>query len=193
MAKNEWITGVISSLIGVITLFRTGRDPPCNFDTRTGERSHLPPNQTGSHRVNLVPFILIGKWLVTSIYLPFKPFGRVTTLFRGLTDHGCQLRPFFFHGPSQWNIYASRLATRRPLSYRSSFTWPVVAAEDSPWWGPIIQERDFFGNQKNILNCISAVELYPYNPWDWSIYLKISHKNQRFMWVNIPGTIDCLG
>ena len=28
------------------------------------------------------------KWLVTPIYKPFRPFGRGTTLFRGLTNHG---------------------------------------------------------------------------------------------------------
>ena len=170
---------------------------------------HIPhPNQTGSPRLNLVPFPLgildssqvggsspIGKWLVTSIYLPFKPFQRVTTLFRGLTDHACQLRPFFF----QWTAQPSERYT--PPDWPRAVRCHIVAPshgldwskEVSPWWGPIIQERDPFGNQKNILNCTSAVELYPYNPWDWSIYLKISHKNQRFMWVNIPGTIDCLG
>ena len=109
MAKKKWVTGVITPLIGVITLFRTGRGPPCNFDTRT-ITSPAKPNRKSSTQFGAFPIrnigqfpawriIPIGKWLVTSIYLPFKPFGRVTTLFRGLTDHGYQLRPFFFHGP----------------------------------------------------------------------------------------------
>lgn len=114
MAKNKWVTGVKTPRIGVITLFRTGRGPPCNFDTRTGERSHLPPcaNRKSSTQFGAFPIrnvgqflawriIPIGKWLVTSIYLPFKPFGRVTTLFRGLTDHACQLRPLFSPCPAQ--------------------------------------------------------------------------------------------
>ena len=30
----------------------------------------------------------VSKWLVTPIYKPFRPFGRGTTLLRGLTSHG---------------------------------------------------------------------------------------------------------
>ena len=33
----------------------------------------------------IIPF---SKWLVTLIYKPFRPFGRGTTLLRGLTNHG---------------------------------------------------------------------------------------------------------
>ena len=33
----------------------------------------------------IIPF---SKWLVTPIYKPFRPFGRGTTLLRGLTIHG---------------------------------------------------------------------------------------------------------
>ena len=29
MAENTWVTGVITLLIGVVTLFITGRGPPC--------------------------------------------------------------------------------------------------------------------------------------------------------------------
>ena len=32
--------------------------------------------------------IPVSKWLVTSIYKPFRPFVRGTTLLRGLTNHG---------------------------------------------------------------------------------------------------------
>ena len=32
--------------------------------------------------------IPVSKWLVTPIYKPFSPFGRGTTLLRGLTNHG---------------------------------------------------------------------------------------------------------
>ena len=32
--------------------------------------------------------IPVSKWLVTPIYKPFRPFGRETTLLRGLTNHG---------------------------------------------------------------------------------------------------------
>ena len=40
----------------------------------------------------IVPYtwkiIPLSKWLVTTIYKPFRPFGRGTTLLRGLTNHG---------------------------------------------------------------------------------------------------------
>ena len=32
--------------------------------------------------------IPVSKWLVTPVYKPFRPFGRWTTPFRGLTNHG---------------------------------------------------------------------------------------------------------
>ena len=32
--------------------------------------------------------IPLSKWLVTPIYKPFRPFGRGTTLLKGLTNHG---------------------------------------------------------------------------------------------------------
>ena len=32
--------------------------------------------------------IPLSKWLVTTIYKPFRPFVRGTTLLRGLTNHG---------------------------------------------------------------------------------------------------------
>ena len=33
----------------------------------------------------IIPF---SKWLITPIYKPIRPFGRVVTLLRGLTNHG---------------------------------------------------------------------------------------------------------
>ena len=33
-------------------------------------------------------FIPISKWLVTPVYKSFRPFGRGTTLLRGLNNHG---------------------------------------------------------------------------------------------------------
>jgi len=32
--------------------------------------------------------IPVSKWLVTPLYKPFRPFGRGTTLLRGLSNHG---------------------------------------------------------------------------------------------------------
>ena len=43
----------------------------------------LPPGPTWR-------IIAVSKWLVTPIYKPFRPFGRGTTLLRGLTNHGYQ-------------------------------------------------------------------------------------------------------
>ena len=42
-------------------------------DTLLGGSSHLDP---------------FSKWLGTPIYKPFRPFGRGTTLLRGLINHG---------------------------------------------------------------------------------------------------------
>ena len=33
-------------------------------------------------------FIPVSKWLVTPLYKSFRPFGRGTTLLRGLNNHG---------------------------------------------------------------------------------------------------------
>ena len=39
-------------------------------------------------RVHTWRIIPVSKWLVTRIYVPFRPVGRVTTLLRGLTNLG---------------------------------------------------------------------------------------------------------
>ena len=39
----------------------------------------------GTYTWRLVP---VSKWLVTTIYKPFGPFGRGTNLHRGLNNHG---------------------------------------------------------------------------------------------------------
>ena len=37
------------------------------------------------HTWRIIP---VSKYIVTPIYKPFRPFGRGTTLLRGLTNHG---------------------------------------------------------------------------------------------------------
>ena len=49
--------------------------------------------------------IPLSKWLVTPIYKQFRPFGRGTTLLRGLTNHGYQALTNWDDPPSrvsQW-------------------------------------------------------------------------------------------
>ena len=42
----------------------------------------------GSVRPYLEDHPSYSKWLVTTIYKPFRPFGRGITLLRALTNHG---------------------------------------------------------------------------------------------------------
>ena len=44
-----------------------------------------PARGTATHTWRIIP---VSKWLVTPIYKPFRPFGRGTTLLRGLTNYG---------------------------------------------------------------------------------------------------------
>ncbi len=45
----------------------------------------LSQTAIGASTWRIIP---LSKWLVTTIYKPFRPFVRGTTLLRGLTNHG---------------------------------------------------------------------------------------------------------
>ena len=48
------------------------------------------PVELGDLSAGACRFIPVSKWLVTPVYKSFRPFGRGTTLLRGLTNHGYQ-------------------------------------------------------------------------------------------------------
>ena len=45
MAENKWVTGVVTPINGVVTLFKTGRGPSCNAETET--KLALPQRRMG--------------------------------------------------------------------------------------------------------------------------------------------------
>ena len=53
------------------------------YSTTSSRNKNHPKNNPSTWRT--IPF---SKELVTTIYKPFRPFGRGTTLLRGLTNHG---------------------------------------------------------------------------------------------------------
>ena len=78
--------------------------------------------------MNTWRIIPVSKWLVPPIYRPFRPFGRGTTLLRGLTNHGYQPLTNWDDPPS---------ITLSPIIVMETF--PIFAELPLPWWWEYIQ------------------------------------------------------
>ena len=70
------------------------------------------------HTWRIIP---VSKWLVTPIYKPFSPFGRGTTLLRGLTNH-C------YYPLTNWDDPPSKTAAKWKMDQQVIFSqkWMIV-------------------------------------------------------------------
>ena len=68
---------------------------------RRRTKTWMGPNG-GNPTWRIIP---VSKWVVTPIYKPFRPFGRGTSLVRGLINHGYQLLTNWDDPPSIGNSY----------------------------------------------------------------------------------------